>query len=150
MKKLYRTVTEKKDMANIRSRRWRSKNPGLTTKRVRIWRMENIERARENRRDWAKKNPEKNRISHLNNEIKRRGAIGKFTLEEWHLLKIQYGHKCPRCGKCEPKVKLTVDHIIPLTRGGSNWIENIQPLCGPCNTSKFTNITYYPPNAISD
>lgn len=71
------------------------------------------------------------------------GNGGSHTLEEWETLKAQYNWKCPRCKKAEPKIKLTVDHIIPVTKGGSNNIENIQPLCQPCNSSKQTKIIKY-------
>ena len=63
-----------------------------------------------------------------------------YTLGEWELLKKQYGYRCPLCGKKEPEITLTIDHIIPLSKGGSNYIENIQPLCKPCNSKKYTGI----------
>jgi 5-methylcytosine-specific restriction endonuclease McrA len=62
------------------------------------------------------------------------------TYQEWETLKAQYNWTCPWCGKSEPKIKLTEDHIIPLSRGGSNNIENIQPLCKSCNCKKSTKI----------
>ena len=63
---------------------------------------------------------------------------GSFTISEWKLLKKQYGYTCPMCKKEEPNIQLTIDHIIPLIKGGSNYIENIQPLCKNCNNKKHT------------
>ena len=72
-----------------------------------------------------------------------RGAIGSFTFGEWELLKKQYGYCCPCCSKCESEIKLEIDHIIPLSKGGSNYIENIQPLCGSCNSKKHDKVIKY-------
>ncbi|MBT9164958.1 MAG: hypothetical protein DDT23_00969 [candidate division WS2 bacterium] len=72
-----------------------------------------------------------------------RNAIGSHTIAEWELLKKQYGYTCPACKKSEPEIKLTEDHIIPLSRGGSNFIENIQPLCQKCNSRKSIKIITY-------
>lgn len=71
-------------------------------------------------------------------EFKYTGAT--HTLGEWELLKAQYNYTCPDCGKREPAVSLTRDHVIPISRGGSDRIENIQPLCQPCNSKKHTKI----------
>jgi len=70
-------------------------------------------------------------------------AEGSHTFGEWELLKKQYGYRCPCCGRKEPKIVLTEDHIIPLSRGGSDYIENIQPLCGSCNCKKNTKVIKY-------
>lgn len=74
---------------------------------------------------------------------RKKGASGSYTFGEWELLKKQYGYRCPACGKEEPSIKLTADHIIPLSRGGSNFIENIQPLCRTCNSRKCAKIIKY-------
>lgn len=60
---------------------------------------------------------------------------------EWLLLKEQYNNTCPACGDNEKP--LTKDHIIPISKGGSNNIENIQPLCKRCNSKKHTEIIKY-------
>ena len=76
----------------------------------------------------------------LKHRALKKEAIGSFTLAEWELLKKQYGNRCPLCREEEPAITLTIDHIIPLSKGGSNYIENIQPLCKPCNSKKHTGI----------
>lgn len=43
------------------------------------------------------------------------------------------GNKCQRCGTTD---KITVDHIVPLARGGTNDLENLQLLCKLCNGVK--------------
>lgn len=115
-------------------------------------------------KEWIKAHPEKKKAwdrrynkEHIEKRIeavnRRRmlklNVVGSHTSGEWELLKKQYGLTCPCCGKTEPTVKLTKDHIIPLTRGGSDYIENIQPLCQSCNSKKgnrviikFVVITY--------
>lgn len=83
-----------------------------------------------------------NYYTHVNKLRKDRllGAIGTHSIYEWELLKKQYGFTCPCCHK---KLALVKDHIIPLSKGGSNFIENIQPLCRSCNAKKYTKSTKY-------
>lgn len=68
---------------------------------------------------------------------------GYHTFAEWETLKAQYNWTCPACKRSEPDISLTVDHIIPLIKGGSSNIENIQPLCHHCNSKKHTKTIKY-------
>lgn len=43
------------------------------------------------------------------------------------------GYRCLKCGCTE---NLTLDHVLPRSKGGSNEIENLQTLCKPCNEDK--------------
>ena len=72
--------------------------------------------------------------------IRKIKAEGSHTFNEWENLKAQYNWTSPCCRKSEPDIKLTEDHIIPLSKGGSDNIENIQPLCRSCNSKKYNKI----------
>lgn len=50
------------------------------------------------------------------------------------------GHGCQSCGKTGKKAKLQVDHIVPLAKGGSNDLSNLQALCARCNQRKCDRI----------
>jgi 5-methylcytosine-specific restriction endonuclease McrA len=58
-----------------------------------------------------------------------------------HVLYYQFGHKfCQGCGKRKSYVDMTVDHIIPRSKGGSDRWSNLQLMCYPCNQSKADQI----------
>lgn len=89
---------------------------------------------------WRMANPGKVAQYCTNRRAAQEGADGQFTSEEFTALKNFYGNICLACKK---PAKLTADHVMPLSKGGSNSIDNIQPLCGPCNSSKGTKSTDY-------
>lgn len=128
---------EKKKEKGARSyQKNRSKRLATMRDYHKVHRNERIDKVKE----WRKNNP--GRAAHNNSMSRARsfGADGSYSLGDWETLKKQYGHKCPHCGRSEPEIKLTRDHIIPLSRGGSNFIENIQPLCGDCNRRKHAKM----------
>lgn len=46
-----------------------------------------------------------------------------------------------RCSRCSSRERLEYDHIIPIARGGSNTVRNIELLCETCNRVKGDKIT---------
>lgn len=49
-------------------------------------------------------------------------------------------YQCQSCGKTTIETNLSIDHIIPLFRGGQNDISNLQTLCLTCNQQKSSNM----------
>lgn len=91
-------------------------------------------------RRWKKKNPERMAFLKACRYAREKGAKGSHTFDQWKLLKIKFRHKCAICFQYKP---LTKDHVIPLSKGGSDNIENIQPLCRNCNSKKWANLNIY-------
>lgn len=121
-------------------RRWRQENAEKNRENTRIWRQANPGRNKENIRQWCENNPDKLKSYGQKRRAKERGAEGKFTAAEWREVVRQQDGRCLACGKT---AKLTADHVIPLDKGGSNDISNIQGLCKICNSSKGTKSTDY-------
>ena len=124
---------------------WTKKNPErrkeITKKGLKKYRKIYPERVKMSIKKWAQANPEKIRMINKKHSAKRRGALGSHTLEQWKILKNKYNNCCAICGRQEPFTDLwyqflTEDHISPISKGGSNFIENIQPLCIYCNGKK--------------
>lgn len=65
---------------------------------------------------------------------------GTYTNAEWNELCARYNHRCLCCGESRP---LTIDHIVPISQGGSNTIDNLQPLCRSCNSRKNNRVIDY-------
>lgn len=112
-----------------------------------LWRALYPERAAAIKRAWAKEHPDK-RLTH---DRRRRARVaqasGTFNTEQFRAL----GDVCLCCKRSENELillglRLVPDHVIPLVKGGSNYISNIQPLChgrNGCNNHKGTKIVDY-------
>lgn len=71
------------------------------------------------------------------------GAEGSYTRAEWDALLAQHD-RCPTCGRRWEDIPppasgasvVTVDHVVPISKGGANSIDNLRPLCFSCNSRK--------------
>lgn len=102
------------------------------------WASENQDKVRLAKREWKRRNPDSNRKY---KKVRRAlESVNHFTEAEWLQLLERYNHQCLSCGSME---RLSADHVVPLALGGSNSIDNIQPLCIPCNSKKGKKVIDY-------
>lgn len=47
---------------------------------------------------------------------------------------------CAYCGKRVSPAELTMDHVVPISRGGKSTKGNVRPVCKDCNTAKKSNL----------
>lgn len=119
-------------------KQWRRENPEKVKASTASWWARNPEKRSQYNREFRERYPEKIRVHNENRRARERNAKGKFTYGEWLQLVEKYGRVCLCCKRSD--VKLTADHVIPLSVGGDNSIGNIQPLCGRCNSKKANKV----------
>ncbi len=69
-------------------------------------------------------------------EIKReKGKARVLRKSRWWQQKISKG-ECHYCRRRFPPGELTMDHVVPLIRGGRTTKGNVVPVCKECNTKK--------------
>jgi 5-methylcytosine-specific restriction endonuclease McrA len=109
-----------------------------------------IEKEHERSRRYRQANREVERAKKARRKARERGAEGTFTANDiTHLYNAQAG--C--CAWCSQPLNgvYHIDHIVPLSRGGSNWPTNLALACEPCNLSKHDKLVYkewQPPNPL--
>ncbi len=125
--------------------RYREENPELLKERNRCYKALDAskKRAREYRKTYEPQYIAANR-SKINAKNRRRkhrarSAQGTYTEEQLQARIDLYGRRCYLCG-CDwdtlSAPDRTVDHVIPLSQGGTNWPANLRPACKSCNSGK--------------
>lgn len=114
-------------------KRWQENNKERLLATRRKWNQENKQRKAELNRRWCEQNPEKRLNSGQRRRTMRRDLPATMTTEQWEFAVKQFDNKC---AYCRQKVKLTQDHVIPVSQGGYHTRQNIVPACSFCNASK--------------
>lgn len=111
------------------NREYRAKNRDRHLAYNRAWNKANPERTREALRRYRERNPEILAISKaLRRKLSANRKQGQLALQRVAL----YGGRCYYCGSEAD----TIDHRIPICRGGTNLPANLVPACRSCNSRK--------------
>lgn len=159
---------ENPEKAAAGARRRRQANPQAARDATARWRRRHPERARELDAKYAAKSKERYRRWAVENRDKVNAAAEKWRNDPANKEKIRLAAKkrralvksadvreisprdwlrlldrcrfaCFYCGE-SPDEQLTVDHVVPLSRGGRHSIGNIVPACKRCNSSKHDRL----------
>ena len=88
---------------------------------------------------WYKENPERGKANAKVSKHRRRARIAKvgggFTTAN---VRDLYASQSASCYYCSTSIEegYHIEHMVPISKGGSNWIDNICLACVPCNRTK--------------
>ncbi len=101
-------------------------------------------KVQERNRKWKESNPERNNYNRrMENRLRKyrvKNAAGKFTVKEWESKVKEYNSCCAYCSQSIIDDEITIDHVMPLSKSGTNNIDNLVPSCLPCNVRKYNSV----------
>ena len=118
------------------ARKWNVENRERYNANMKSWRERNKEKVAEQNRKQREKNPEARKVNdHKRRALKLENGVFEMSKRDWNRLVARYDY-C--CAYCREHKDLTMDHVIPLSRGGRHSIGNIVPACRSCNSKKHS------------
>jgi 5-methylcytosine-specific restriction endonuclease McrA len=132
-------IDKNREMINLQNREYQKKNPEKITTWKRRSYIANKDQVKEYNKEWRLRNPIAARAIAQRRRARIAGSKGSFTQNEIVSL---FSKQKGRCAICTKKIgksgdnKFHIDHIEPISKGGSNSIENIQLACPLCNMRK--------------
>ena len=124
-----------KDQHLEATRNHRRKNPQKYAAATKRWIQKNPARYAESQRNWRRANQDKVSVHRQRRRSRLRQASGSHTAQDISEIRILQRHCCAICRRPLNGAG-TVDHIIPLVKGGSNDRRNLQITHHSCNARK--------------
>lgn len=124
-----------RELVNAKAAHRRTVDPDRHREAVRLWRERNPEKTKVWWSGYYARNCEQEKIRSTIKRKRRDATEGFFTKED--LIRIRKAQR-GRCAMCRIKLcgKGHLDHIIAISKGGTNWPRNLQFLCRDCNLRK--------------
>ena len=114
-------------------RKWRKLHPE-SKQYDQDWSRSHPEERKRSTNAYLKRNPHKGRRDQHMRRARKRDAEGSYTMGDLTILYKEQNGRCKYCGGVLDDYH--ADHMVPLSRGGSNYIENIALACPTCNLAK--------------
>jgi hypothetical protein len=126
----------KNNLARIRARRkaWTAEERAADNARHIAWRLLHPEAHKASQQKYNKSNAEKRAVLTQRRRAALRGVPSTLTQQEWLEILEYFNWTCAYC--LRTGLKRTMEHVIPVSRGGGTTAENIVPACGKCNSKK--------------
>jgi len=129
----YRRANAEK--TNVAVAKWRAANPERHLANQTAWRKANPEKAKASGAKWRQKNPVNCSARAQKRRARLKEAPGAgVTASQFKAVCEYFGGACAYCLRTD--LRLTLDHVEPLARGGAHDVENVVPACLPCNVRK--------------
>ena len=130
-----KSFAKNKDKCYAANRRWYVRNQKEQQRIAREKRAESVEKYREYSRAYNANNRPLIAVHSRNRRARQLLAGGTHTARDVAAIFALQNERCAYC-RVSLSAKYHVDHIMPISRGGSNGRANLQILCAPCNQSK--------------
>ncbi len=117
---------------------WRLANPGRSRVRRAAYYAANREEAIAKTAAWKKAHPDERRVNDESRRAhKAQAPVNDLSAPQWREIQEVQDHRCAHC-QTRCKGRLTQDHILALSNGGSHTLHNVIGVCGSCNSKKGT------------
>lgn len=111
-------------------------NPEKFAKYAKDFYENNKEWVKERAKQYSKNNPQVAQAARQRRRARSRNAEGTHSAQDIVQMIAEQNNTCKYCGICFDESPYQIDHIVPLSKGGSNWPDNLQLLCKRCNSKK--------------
>jgi 5-methylcytosine-specific restriction endonuclease McrA len=117
-----------------KARDWTPEERAIEAARMRAWYAQNRARHKQTFYRWVKDNRDAYNAIQQKRRAQKSGVDATLTSQEWKEILAAHDRSCAYCDTSSET--MTMDHVVPLSKGGAHAKENVVPACRSCNSRK--------------